>query len=247
VHAEAASGVVNPLREIASLAREAGALIAVDAVASVGAEPLAIDDWGLDLVVLSAQKALAGPSGVTPVVLTGRAWEWLDANSAAPRDSILSLLDWRARWLDNGRAVLPVIPHHAEMRAFETSIERALAVGIGDIVGRHVAARDACRRLAPSIGLKLWVSDDADAAAIATTLKPPDGIQVAALVGAAHASGDADLTRLISSAPAAPDAALRINHAGARASVPHVVAALGALAFGLRTLGVAAELDLNNH
>ena len=44
VHAEAASGVVNPLREIAALAHSAGALVVVDAVASIGAERLEIDD-----------------------------------------------------------------------------------------------------------------------------------------------------------------------------------------------------------
>jgi len=63
VHAEAATGAVNPLAELASLTHQAGALLVVDAVASVGAEPLEIDAWQLDLVVVSAQKALAGPTG----------------------------------------------------------------------------------------------------------------------------------------------------------------------------------------
>src|SRR3954447_10188532 len=40
VHGEAASGIVNPLRRIAALAEDAGALVVVDAVASVGAHPL---------------------------------------------------------------------------------------------------------------------------------------------------------------------------------------------------------------
>src|SRR6202161_3241040 len=47
VHAEAATGVVNQLHEIAALAQDAGALTVVDAVASVGAEPLDIGGWGL--------------------------------------------------------------------------------------------------------------------------------------------------------------------------------------------------------
>ena len=45
VHAEAATGVVNPLAELADVSHEAGALLLVDAVASVGAEPLEIDGW----------------------------------------------------------------------------------------------------------------------------------------------------------------------------------------------------------
>src|SRR5580658_9338065 len=43
VHAEAATGATNPLQQIASLARSKGALSVVDAVASVGADPLEID------------------------------------------------------------------------------------------------------------------------------------------------------------------------------------------------------------
>ena len=74
VHAEAATGVVNDVAAIAQLARSRGALVVVDSVAAVGAEPLDIDAWQLDLVVLSAQKALAGPSGVSVATVSPRAW-----------------------------------------------------------------------------------------------------------------------------------------------------------------------------
>jgi aspartate aminotransferase-like enzyme len=95
VHAEAATGVVNQLHEIAALAHDAGALTVVDAVASVGAEPLDIQAWGLDVTVVSAQKALGGPAGVTGVAISDSAWAAIGANPSAPHDSVLSLLDWR--------------------------------------------------------------------------------------------------------------------------------------------------------
>ncbi len=81
VHAEAATGVVNDVAAIAEVARSHGALVVVDSVAAVGAEPLAIDAWKLDLVVLSAQKALAGPSGATVATVSPQAWAAL----AGPR------------------------------------------------------------------------------------------------------------------------------------------------------------------
>ena len=95
VHAEAATGVVNDLAAIAQMAKSIGALVVVDAVASVGAEPLDMDAWGLDLVVLSAQKALAGPSGASIVVTSPGAWEALGRHPSPWRRSVLSLLDWR--------------------------------------------------------------------------------------------------------------------------------------------------------
>ena len=117
VHAEAATGVVNDLAAIARVARSHGALVVVDAVAAVGAEPLAIDAWDLDLVVLSAQKALAGPSGVSVVTVSPAAWAALAAHPSPWRGSVLSLLDWGDRWAGAGRASLPVIPSHLETRA----------------------------------------------------------------------------------------------------------------------------------
>ncbi len=116
VHAEAATGVVNDLAAIAQMAKSIGALVVVDAVASVGAEPLDMDAWGLDLVVLSAQKALAGPSGASIVVTSPGAWEALGRHPSPWRRSVLSLLDWRDLWVFTDRLTLPGIPNHLETR-----------------------------------------------------------------------------------------------------------------------------------
>ena len=48
VHAETSTGVVNPMRELAAIAREHGALTIVDAVTSLGGMPLEAGGWGID-------------------------------------------------------------------------------------------------------------------------------------------------------------------------------------------------------
>jgi alanine-glyoxylate transaminase/serine-glyoxylate transaminase/serine-pyruvate transaminase len=68
VHAETSTGVLNPVQEIASIAHEHGALIAVDAVTSLGAMPLDVAAWDLDVVYSCSQKGLGAPSGVAPIV-----------------------------------------------------------------------------------------------------------------------------------------------------------------------------------
>nr|WP_239150417.1 aminotransferase class V-fold PLP-dependent enzyme [Streptomyces sp. SID13588] len=93
VHAEAATGNTNPVAEIGEVVRAHGALFMLDAVASVAAEPLLPDAWGVDLCVIGAQKAMGGPAGVSAVSVSARAWERMAANPAAPRRSYLSLLD----------------------------------------------------------------------------------------------------------------------------------------------------------
>lgn len=49
VHAEPATGVLNPLANLAALAHSRGALLVVDAVASVGGHPLELDALGVDI------------------------------------------------------------------------------------------------------------------------------------------------------------------------------------------------------
>lgn len=80
VHAEAATGNTNPVAEIGEAVREQGALFYLDAVASVGAEPVLPDAWGVDLCVIGAQKAMGGPAGVSAVSVSERAWARMAAN-----------------------------------------------------------------------------------------------------------------------------------------------------------------------
>jgi aspartate aminotransferase-like enzyme len=243
VHAEAATGVVNPLREIAEVVREAGALIVVDAVASVGADPLAIDEWGLDLTVLAAQKALAGPTAASAVVVGERAWERLRTNPAAPRGSILSLLDWKERWVDAGREALPIVPHHVETRLLDLALDRALAEGLDAIVARHGTARDVCRRGLRALRLEPWVLDDHAATAVATTVRVPDGISSTAILDAAQRLHPESLTLAIGAAPGTlSSVALRVNHTGRHATLNDVLTALGSLGLALRSLGVDVDV-----
>ena len=69
VHAETSTGVLNPVREIAAIAHEHGAIVIVDAVTSLGAMPLDVAGWNLDVVYSCSQKGLGAPSGVAPIVL----------------------------------------------------------------------------------------------------------------------------------------------------------------------------------
>ncbi|MBS1819014.1 MAG: alanine--glyoxylate aminotransferase family protein [Acidobacteria bacterium] len=75
VHAETSTGVLNPVRELAAIARRHDALVLVDAVTSFGGHPLEIGAWGIDAAYSCTQKCLGAPSGLAPVVFTPRALE----------------------------------------------------------------------------------------------------------------------------------------------------------------------------
>jgi aspartate aminotransferase-like enzyme len=244
VHAEAATGVVNKLDEIAVLAHDAGALTVVDAVASVGAEPLDIEGWGLDVTIVSAQKALSGPAGVTGVAVSDAAWAAIEANAVAPHDSVLSLLDWRDHWLAEDRAALPTIPNHLETLALDDALIELEAEGLVNVIARHAAARDACRRGLRGLGLDPWVEHDDDAAAVATLVTVPHDIAASDFVGAARRVSDAEQPLILAVAPGPLRfEALRVSHTGARATTPDVLAVITALGQGLDALGIQCDID----
>lgn len=241
VHAEAATGNTNPVAEIGEVVRRRGALFYLDAVASVGAEPVLPDAWGVDLCVIGAQKAMGGPAGVSAVSVSARAWERMAANPGAPRRSYLSLLDWKERWIDGGRRALLHAPAQLEMLALEACVERIEADGLETVMARHRSAAAATRAGVRVLGggLEPYVHEDRAAAPVATTLRTPAGVVASELV-----------SRALSLDPALPLAAgggalaaemIRVNHYGVDATwgvVRGCLAALGAV------LGANVSVDV---
>jgi alanine-glyoxylate transaminase / serine-glyoxylate transaminase / serine-pyruvate transaminase len=73
VHAETSTGVINPVKELAAIAREYGALTIVDMVTSLGGHPVDLAGWGVDIAYSCSQKCIGAPSGMSPVAYSGAA------------------------------------------------------------------------------------------------------------------------------------------------------------------------------
>jgi alanine-glyoxylate transaminase/serine-glyoxylate transaminase/serine-pyruvate transaminase len=73
VHAETSTGVRNPIKELAAIARQHGALTIVDTVTSLGGHEVDLAGWGVDIAYSCAQKCIGAPSGVAPIAVSGPA------------------------------------------------------------------------------------------------------------------------------------------------------------------------------
>jgi alanine-glyoxylate transaminase/serine-glyoxylate transaminase/serine-pyruvate transaminase len=73
VHAETSTGVRNPIKDLAAVAREYGALTIVDTVTSLGGHDVDLAGWGVDIAYSCAQKCIGAPSGVAPIAVAGPA------------------------------------------------------------------------------------------------------------------------------------------------------------------------------
>ena len=105
VHAETSTGVRNPIKELAAVAREHGALTIVDMVTSLGGHEVDLAGWGVDIAYSCTQKCIGAPSGYGADRCIG-----LRARTADPVSQLLSRSQASRGLL--GRA--QVSPHHVE-------------------------------------------------------------------------------------------------------------------------------------
>jgi alanine-glyoxylate transaminase / serine-glyoxylate transaminase / serine-pyruvate transaminase len=95
VHHETSTGVLNPVREMGSLARKYGVPLVVDAVSSLGGEELKMDEWGVDICVTASNKCLESVPGVSPVAVSANAWKVIQSKHTTAPGWYLNLRLWK--------------------------------------------------------------------------------------------------------------------------------------------------------
>ena len=74
-HNDTSTGTMNDLEPIARVVKDAGKLLVVDAVSSIGSAPLPVDEWRCDVVITGSQKGWMIPPGLAFVSVSAEAWE----------------------------------------------------------------------------------------------------------------------------------------------------------------------------
>ncbi|MBI5524424.1 MAG: alanine--glyoxylate aminotransferase family protein [Desulfarculus sp.] len=74
---ETSTGVDHPIQELAQVTKNTGAVLVVDAVSALGAYPIPVDQWGLDVVLSGSQKALMLPPGLAFASIGPKALEMM--------------------------------------------------------------------------------------------------------------------------------------------------------------------------
>jgi alanine-glyoxylate transaminase/serine-glyoxylate transaminase/serine-pyruvate transaminase len=190
VHAETSTGVRNPVKELAAVAREYGALTIVDTVTSLGGQEVDLAGWGVDVAYSCTQKCIGAPSGLAPIAVSGAARERL----VRCRSFYLDLKLLEDYWV--GRKY-----HHTMSSTLVYALREALQMveeeGLEARVARHerhhralVAGLDAMGlSLLPPEGERLWtlntvrVPAGVDEAAVRRTLLTSFNLEVGAGLG----------------------------------------------------------------
>ncbi len=241
-HHDTPSGTLNPVAEIGRIVAAHGAYLLVDAVSSFGGMDVGPEACHADLFVTGPNKCLGCPPGLTLLGVSPRAWQKMKANPLAPRDSILSILDWELAWRRD--RPFPFTPSVAEINGLDAALDLYLEEGPEQVWARHALTAAACRAGVLAMSLSLWPADERTASPSATAVRIPAAVEDAALRAAARArygvvfsSGRGEtLGKLI-----------RIGHMGPTARPMYAVVAVTALGGAVRALGhpvdVAAGVD----
>ena len=173
VHGETSTGVVNPLKDLAKVAQDHGALTIADAVTTFGGMPLDVGGWGIDVCYSCSQKGLGAPSGLAPIVFTPRAL----AKRVACRSFYLDIGLLEDFWVRRKY-------HHTMSSTLVYALAEALAIveeeGIEARWARHEANHQAFAgglaplglSLLPAAGQRLWTLN---------AVRTPDGVDEAAV------------------------------------------------------------------
>ena len=224
---ETSTGVVSDLRAFAEATRPSGAHVVVDAVSSLGAVPLEMDAWGIDVVCAGSQKALMTPPGLAIAAVSDAVWN-PEGRSSSPR----YYFDWERTRKAQDVLDAPFTPAVSLVRALNVALGLLLEEGLEAAFDRHVRLGRACRAGLKAMGLDLFSPDD-DSSAVVTAGKTPAGVDAAELVallrerhGVQLAGGHGLLKPTV----------FRIGHIGYY-DVFDLVTALAAVELGLVELG----------
>ncbi len=227
-HNETSTAVAHPIEDLCRVVREeSDALVFVDAVSSLGAMPLPIDELDIDVVISGSQKAWGVPPGMVMLALSEKAWKATEL-ATSPR-FYFDLPRYRDA---QARGSFPFTPALPVIYGLSVALGFMLRETPEGIFARHARIAERAREGVRSLGLELF-ADPARASSTVTAMKVPEGIDESALVAllrtrydTVYARGQEGLRGKI----------LRLGHLG-WVQEPEIEAALRALRSALTDLG----------
>jgi aspartate aminotransferase-like enzyme len=179
---ESSTGAAHDVEAMARITRERpDTLLVVDAISGAGALPLDTQAWGVDVVVVGSQKALALPPGLAFVSVSPRAWTRME--SARTGRFYFDLRRERKAQAGGESAFTPAISNVVALRAALASVEAS--GGVDALVTNAATLAAVTRKAAEALGLPL-VAPRAHGDAL-TALFPPKGLESGAIVKALKA------------------------------------------------------------
>ena len=176
-HSESSTGVLHDVRSYAAVTARHPAILVVDAVSSLGIADLAMDAWGVDVVVAGSQKGLMLPPGLAFCALSEKAWA--ATKTATLPKYYFDLPKERAANAKNDVRFTPAVAIVVGLREVFRMLE---AEGYPNVFRRHDRLARATRAGVEALGLEMFAK--ATPSPALTAVVAPRGIDSEKIVAA---------------------------------------------------------------
>lgn len=173
IQGETSTGILQPIEEIAAVAKSYGAFIIVDAVTSLGGCEFNADAWGIDICYSASQKCLGSLPGLSPITVSNRARDAI-LNRKSPVSSFyFDLIELHKNW-SNQR-----IYHHTEPILMVYALREALRIlseeGLEERWARHRKNAQALITGLKALGLEIFSQTEHNLPSL-TAVKVPKNV-----------------------------------------------------------------------
>jgi alanine-glyoxylate transaminase / serine-glyoxylate transaminase / serine-pyruvate transaminase len=173
-HGETSSGVVQRLADFRKVADELGALLIVDAVATLAGMPLDIDREKIDICFSGSQKALSAPPGMSPITVNARVEDLMRARKSPVASWYFDFTPIMTMW--GGERTYHHTPPISLIYGMREALRLVLEEGLEARWERHRNNQQALVAGLEAMGLEMLVADPADRLITVTSVKIPAGI-----------------------------------------------------------------------
>jgi aspartate aminotransferase-like enzyme len=225
---ESSTGVYHPIKELAQVTAKTSAVLVVDAISALGAMPLPMDEWGIDILVSAGHKALGLPPGIAFLAAGDKAWK-LNETADLPRFYFDARRE-RESQRKNQTAWTPAI---SLVAGLDESLQMFREEGLEKVFERHARMARAARAGMEALGLKLFSKSPSPA--MTTVESPVDSEKLVKHLFNRYG------IKLVGGQDAAKGKIFRIAHLGYFDDFDMLVV-IGAIERGLHDLGAKIEL-----
>ncbi|MEX2185989.1 MAG: alanine--glyoxylate aminotransferase family protein [Pirellulales bacterium] len=180
VLAETSTGAWQPIEEIATLVRDSGAMLIVDAVTALGGLPVEMDRWGVDVIYSGSQKCLSCPPGLAPISFSDRALEGVLVRKTKVQSWYLDV-SMLAQYWGSDRVYHHTAPINMTYGLYE-ALRLVLEEGLENCFARHRRNHQALKAGLAALGIT-YTAQEGQQLPMLNAVRVPEGIDDARVRG----------------------------------------------------------------
>lgn len=173
-HGETSSGVLQKLSNYRQVADELGALMIVDAVATLAGVPLHVDKDRIDICFSGSQKALSAPPGMAPITINSRVEEMVRARKTPVSSWYFDFTPIMSMW--GGERTYHHTPPISLIFGLREALRLVQEEGLEARWARHAQNQQALIAGLEAMGMELWVVNSAERLVTVTSVTIPAGV-----------------------------------------------------------------------